>query len=178
MRFKRRQQCTPCYDREYREKNKDRFRAKKKEYQARHHAKNKDRLNAIGRANSKRRWKENPQQEVKKQREYLKRVEAEHPGKVAEWSARGSARRRSRMGESTPAELVLIRAIYKKCKEITSETGIAHEVDHHFPLAGCCPGKHHPDNLKIITRDENRRKNRSCPIHKRRRYVSTQRKNS
>lgn len=52
-----------------------------------------------------------------------------------------------------------IKAIYRKCAEITKATGIDHEVDHIVPLRGknVC-GLHIHQNLQILTREENARK--------------------
>lgn len=39
---------------------------------------------------------------------------------------------------------------------LSEETGIPHEVDHVIPISK--GGKHHEDNLQIITMSENRKK--------------------
>ena len=46
--------------------------------------------------------------------------------------------------------------IYKKCYILSANTSIPHEVDHRIPLSR--GGQHHPQNLQILTRAENRRK--------------------
>ena len=56
----------------------------------------------------------------------------------------------------TPEEHQRILAIYKECARITEETGILHHVDHIHPISK--GGKHHPDNLQILTATENIRK--------------------
>ena len=43
-----------------------------------------------------------------------------------------------------------------KCCKISCETGLPHEVDHIIPI--CKGGLHHPDNLQILTMEENRKK--------------------
>lgn len=55
-----------------------------------------------------------------------------------------------------------IEAIYSLAAELTSKTGIPHEVDHIIPLNGdgVC-GLHVKENLQIITRSENRSKGSS-----------------
>ena len=56
----------------------------------------------------------------------------------------------------TPEEHERILLIYKECARITEETGILHHVDHIYPISK--GGKHHPDNLQILTATENIRK--------------------
>lgn len=69
-----------------------------------------------------------------------------------------SAKRRASKVNQTPddADLKLIQEIYQKCKKISEETGIPHEVDHIIPISK--GGLHHQDNLQIITAKENRMK--------------------
>lgn len=48
---------------------------------------------------------------------------------------------------------------YRRAKELTTETGIKHEVDHIIPLRGRnVSGLHIPINLQILTITENRQK--------------------
>jgi hypothetical protein len=53
-----------------------------------------------------------------------------------------------------------IIAIYDEARILTEATGVRHHVDHMIPLLGreVC-GLHVPWNLRIITADENRKKN-------------------
>lgn len=53
-------------------------------------------------------------------------------------------------------ELLMVRNYYQQAAELTKSTGIPHEVDHIIPLSR--GGPHHPCNLRVVTRDENRRK--------------------
>jgi hypothetical protein len=67
--------------------------------------------------------------------------------------------RSKKFGEETiltPEEHQSILFIYQECARITEETGIAHHVDHIHPISK--GGKHHPDNLQILTATENIRK--------------------
>ena len=67
--------------------------------------------------------------------------------------------RSKKFGEApilTPEEHDRILSIYKECARITDETGILHHVDHIHPISK--GGKHHPDNLQILTATENIRK--------------------
>jgi len=74
----------------------------------------------------------------------------------AELRARRRATKINQTPNMTREELGEIADIYKKCKEISLKTGIKHEVDHIMPLSK--GGLHHPNNLQILTRVENRRK--------------------
>jgi len=78
-------------------------------------------------------------------------------------NGRQKARRRSPevMVPLTAEEKIREAAIYKLAAVLTEETGIPYEVDHHIPLKH--GGKHHPDNLWVIPRAENRRKHAKLP---------------
>lgn len=69
-----------------------------------------------------------------------------------------AARRRCRMKDAfdETANQQKINQIYCKAKELTEDTGIPYEVDHIVPISK--GGKHHEDNLQIITMSENRKK--------------------
>ena len=56
----------------------------------------------------------------------------------------------------TKEEHQRIVEIYRECARITEETGIPHHVDHIHPISK--GGQHHPDNLQILTAEENIRK--------------------
>ena len=74
--------------------------------------------------------------------------------------------RRARVKQACPlwADMNAIRAIYAEAARLTRETGVAYEVDHFFPLRGeNVSGLHCEQNLRIITRDENRRKHNAHP---------------
>jgi len=53
----------------------------------------------------------------------------------------------------TQEEHERILTIYKECDKLTKETGILHHVDHIYPISK--GGKHHPNNLQILTATEN-----------------------
>jgi len=53
----------------------------------------------------------------------------------------------------TKEENERILSIYKECGKITMETGVLHHVDHIVPISK--GGKHHPDNLQILTAFDN-----------------------
>jgi 5-methylcytosine-specific restriction endonuclease McrA len=69
-----------------------------------------------------------------------------------------AARRRCRIRDAfdETADQQKINEIYCKAKQLIEETGISYEVDHIIPISK--GGKHHEDNLQIITMSENRKK--------------------
>ena len=56
----------------------------------------------------------------------------------------------------TKEEKHAIIEVYKHAKEMSASTGIPHEVDHVIPISK--GGLHHPDNLQVLTKDDNRQK--------------------
>lgn len=60
------------------------------------------------------------------------------------------------MTELTQEERDRIDAIYRQRDMVSEWTGLTYEVDHIIPLAR--GGKHHPDNLQLLTAAENRAK--------------------
>jgi 5-methylcytosine-specific restriction endonuclease McrA len=75
-------------------------------------------------------------------------------------SAANCAKRRARKRKQSPklndTEQQQVIAIYKRCQDLTESTGIQHHVDHIIPLSK--EGEHHPDNLQILTAEENMKK--------------------
>lgn len=69
---------------------------------------------------------------------------------------RDAMRRGAYPRDLTSTEKQAIHALYERAKSLTKETGIPHHVDHIKPLAA--GGEHHPDNLQILTAEENLRK--------------------
>lgn len=60
------------------------------------------------------------------------------------------------------ADKALIQKMYDKAKELTSLTGVRHEVDHIIPISK--GGLHHQDNLQVLVWIENRKKGNKIPI--------------
>ena len=69
---------------------------------------------------------------------------------------RDAMRRGAYPRDLTQADRKSISSIYKQARKLTRETGIEHHVDHIKPLAA--GGVHHPDNLQILTAEENLKK--------------------
>jgi 5-methylcytosine-specific restriction endonuclease McrA len=69
-----------------------------------------------------------------------------------------AARRRCRIRDAfdETANQQKINEIYCEAKRLTEETSVPHEVDHIIPISK--GGKHHENNLQIITMSENRKK--------------------
>jgi hypothetical protein len=69
-----------------------------------------------------------------------------------------SAKRRARMQEAydPTADKEAMREIYATARRMTKETGIQYDVDHIIPISK--GGKHHQDNLQILTKTENLKK--------------------
>lgn len=93
-----------------------------------------------------------------------------HAKKNPGWKASTVAKRRARIARALPPwcgseEQEAIRGLYEKAKALEASTGIPHEVDHIYPIAGrnIC-GLHVPENLQVITRAENRRKSNKCHV--------------
>ena len=97
---------------------------------------------------------------IKKGLEKLNGKEFITPYRTKEKSNNKTYRYRAKkFGDSsvlTTEEHQRILNIYKECARITEETGILHHVDHIRPISK--GGKHHPDNLQILTATENIRK--------------------
>ena len=56
----------------------------------------------------------------------------------------------------TSEEKIRTDQIYEQARKLSQATGIKHHVDHIIPLAQ--GGTHHPDNLQILTEQENTQK--------------------
>ena len=102
-------------------------------------------------------WKENPENR-QKDRDATKRYEKTPDGRSKKASRKAARRVKvsSQKKTLTPEELDRIYEIYKNCRMLTETTGIRHHVDHIIPIAK--GGQHHPDNLQILTAEENLRK--------------------
>lgn len=78
----------------------------------------------------------------------------------------GYAKRKIAKRQAIPrwADLAAIHAIYQEAARLTRDTGIAHHVDHIYPLQGntVC-GLHVAENLQILTATANMQKHNRFP---------------
>lgn len=102
-------------------------------------------------------WRQKPENR-EKDRAAMRKVN-KNPRRVAVRNALKSARRVKCQEDTknlSPEELDKIYKIYERCRLISEATGIKHHVDHIMPLSK--GGLHHPDNLQILTAEENLKK--------------------
>lgn len=134
-------------DKEYREANRDRILAQKREYFAR----TKEARHAASKA-----WREANPEAV---RAAVARFRKANPHKINAWAAMRRARKQQAKMLLSATHLAQIEAIYAEARRLTAETGVPHEADHIHPLVGGnFSGLHVPWNLQILTATENKRK--------------------
>lgn len=79
-----------------------------------------------------------------------------------------SARRRTaKMSLAAPKwrDREKIRAIYEEARRLAAETGVAHHVDHYYPLQGVlCSGLHVHHNLRVLPASDNCSKSNGHPM--------------
>lgn len=85
----------------------------------------------------------------------------EEPKRNHDTTAANRAKYRARKRDAVPdtlteEDLAKIKEIYALRNKLTEETGIEHHVDHIIPISK--GGLHHPDNLRVITAEENLKK--------------------
>jgi len=160
MKTEQQRQAAREYAREYRKRNKEKLSVEAKErYQA-----NRERY-----LDRKRQYYQENREEIRvKQNKYR----AENKNKVLQsnrqWrknnpdkARENDVRCRYRRYKARPAWLTAeqqkqINMIYKRCRQMTIETGVQHHVDHIIPIHGktVC-GLHVPENLQVLTASEN-----------------------
>ena len=131
----------------YREENRERYN----EYNRSYHA-------ALTPEQKKRRQLFSTQASPEKRRENYEKNKHKY-------FARAAARRALLRGQKlllTQAEVDRVNCIYEECRRLNEEAGrSAYHVDHIHPLSK--GGSHHPDNLRIITAEENLAKGANLP---------------
>ena len=81
----------------------------------------------------------------------------------------GNSRRARKLQAMPPwlsnIQLAQLEEFYEVARAVTTQTGVAHDVDHIHPLNGdvFC-GLHVPWNLQVMTREENARKGMQLPV--------------
>jgi 5-methylcytosine-specific restriction endonuclease McrA len=107
---------------------------------------------------TKEKWAANRERRRKTINENNKKYSQTERGKAVNTAK--AARRRARKKDQTPIltqeEVGRILTLYEECARLTANTGVPHEVDHIIPI--CKGGLHHPDNMRILTMVENRKK--------------------
>jgi hypothetical protein len=139
------------HQKKYRELHPERIKASREKYKQNHPEGFKD---------ARERWR---QKNSLKNRISQKQWRQLNKGLINGWLAK----RRAAKKQAIPAwaNKSAIENIYKKAYELTVQTGIAHEVDHIYPLQSkyMC-GLHVESNLQILSKKENRAKgNRTWP---------------
>lgn len=89
---------------------------------------------------------------------YSKKWENGNPDKRVAIKAKYRAAKLQRIPKwFTKSDWIEIKWAYKIAKDLTKQTGIPHEVDHIIPLQGKnISGLHCPQNLRIMSKHENR----------------------
>lgn len=156
--------CINAYSKEHYRRNLAKVLARKAKYRIA----NKD---AVKAANAK--WRSENAERLRRYLSQYREVNREallahkrraHPAYYAKNKAAFLAKfiaRRSLKERALPlwVDLKTIETLYQRAREMTEKTGIAHEVDHIVPLNNSVVcGLHVQDNLRVITRDENKRK--------------------
>lgn len=61
----------------------------------------------------------------------------------------------------TLSERRKIQKLIREARSLSEQTGVLHEVDHIWPISR--GGWHHPSNMRVITKEENRKKGSKLP---------------
>lgn len=113
---------------------------------------------AISKANK--RYRENHPEKAK---EHSRRYYLKHYSENPEYYAEKSANRRRNVWKIplTLSERRQIQAMLREARRLSEETGQPYEVDHIWPVSR--GGWHHPANMRVISREENRKKGSQLP---------------
>ena len=136
----------------WRTENAEHYKKKKREYLDR------EGTQLAARKRAKKWAEENPERKKEMDRKFHEENKS--------YRALSSSRHRARKKNAIPKwlsreDFEKINQIYNECERISRETGIPHAVDHIVPLWGkVVTGLHVPNNLRIITAEENNRRKR------------------
>ena len=156
-------ECLKIYQKEYREKNKQKIKEKGSLY----YKSNKEK---IAQKNSKRYTKnkekilEKNAEWVNKNKDRVKKYRSVYAKEKKDKYAATNMKRYAEKKKRTPRWLdedgiSMIKEIYAMARLQTEKTGIPHHVDHIIPLQGkTVSGFHVPENLQVISYIENSRK--------------------
>jgi hypothetical protein len=136
-------------DRRYYEKNKEALKLKMREYY-----KNNKELFQVSSKN----WAENNKDKIKIS---TKKWRDNNKASRQSWCYKRRALKRSAVVETSNMEE--IKKFYLLAEKLTNLFGEKYCVDHIMPLAK--GGKHHQDNLQVITLSDNSRKGAKYPFH-------------
>lgn len=95
-------------------------------------------------------------QNIEKEKLRKARYRKFHPEKYKEWCASRRAVKHHATSNLSLIEKKAIQWYYKQAEFFSNLYGISFEVDHRIPIAK--GGLHHPMNLQILTKEENRKK--------------------
>jgi len=139
-------ECRKQYLKEWRNKNKERTKTKDQKYRKEYYKKHKEKLS-----------KQNKDWKTKNRERHLGLCVNWHKNNPEKSRALYAKQRAAKRQAIPPwADLEKIKEIYKKAIELTRQSGIAHHVDHIYPLTSkyMC-GLHVENNLQILTAKEN-----------------------
>lgn len=167
--------CVSEYNREYRQRNRERIIENDLRYaaanreQARERAARwrKDNPNRVKR-NEKQYYQQNKERELEKSKQRHKQNKKTNCERSKQWRldspdrvAAQTAKRRATKKQAVPSwvDLDIVARLYLQAVELTESTGVSHQVDHIVPLnSDVVCGLHCEDNLRVITAEENNAK--------------------
>ena len=152
-------------------------KTKQKDYHKEYYLKNRDRLLVNAKENYKgnsvqkrecvkRYYEEHKLEEKPKRAAYARKWQKENAGRVNFNTAERRARIKKSIDET--ANIEEMRKFYLLAESISLDTGTQYVVDHIKPIV--LGGKHHQDNLQVITALDNSRKGARYPFEVVNRY--------
>jgi len=119
-----------------------------------------EKKNPEAKARHYKKWREsNPERAKESSRKSNRKSYKKNPEYYAEKSA--NRRRNFRRIPLTLDERRKIQELMRQARLLSKQTGVPHEVDHIWPISR--GGWHHPSNMRVITKEENRKKGSGLP---------------